>query len=324
MFLNASYYVPLRVHLVIQIPCLNEATTLPQTIRDLPIELLGVNKVTILVIDDGSTDNTAEVAKSLGAEVVSLRRNQGLAAAFQAGITRALELGADCIVNTDADNQYVGADIAKLVAPVVAGSADVVVGARPIGAISHFSPVKKVLQKLGSAVIRRLSGTTVKDAPSGFRAYSREAALRLRVFSRFSYTLETLISSGRSGLKLVNIDIRVNPKTRESRLFKSIPHYLWKSATTFTRAYVYYAPLQFFSCLSVAPLLAGGVMIARWFVLHEGQTGFRIPSLIGASVLLLFGFQLLALGVLGEISAHNRRHLEQLLYEQRKQVLARK
>ncbi|MBX7158481.1 MAG: glycosyltransferase family 2 protein [Verrucomicrobiae bacterium] len=309
--------------LIIQIPCLNEEETLPITVSDLPQNISGISKIERLVIDDGSTDRTVEVARANHVEhILSLGRRCGLAKAFMSGITRALELGADIIVNTDADNQYVGADIAKLVEPILKGEADVVIGARPISKISHFSPLKKILQKLGSAVLRQISQTTVVDAPSGFRAYSREAALRMSVFSRFTYTMETLIQAGRQGLRVVSVPIRVNGKLRESRLFKGMGRYIARSMTTMIRIYVLYAPLRFFLWLGTPLFLAGMLFMVRWLIFFlEGSERTRIPSLILAAVLILMGVQLLALGVIADLIAKNRMLSEELVYRARKSAL---
>ena len=312
-----------RPKLIIQIPCLNEEETLPITLNDLPKQIQGIEHIERLVIDDGSIDRTAEVARTQGVEhILSLGRRCGLAKAFMSGITRALELGADIIVNTDADNQYVGADIGKLVEPILKGEADVVIGARPISEISHFSPLKKILQKLGSAVLRQISQTTVIDAPSGFRAYSREAALRMNVFSRFTYTMETLIQAGRQGLRVVSVLIRVNGKLRESRLFKGMGRYLARSMTTMIRIYVIYAPMRFFLWLGTPLFLAGSFFMVRWLIYFlEGSERTRLPSLIFATVLILMGVQLLALGIIADLIAKNRILLEEISYREKKRAL---
>lgn len=312
--------------LVIQIPCLNEEATLPVTLADLPKSIPGIDTIEVLVIDDGSTDRTVEVARAHGVrEVLSLGRRCGLARAFTAGVQHALRLGADIVVNTDADNQYCGADIAELVKPILAGQADVVVGARPIANIEHFSPLKKVLQKVGSAVLRQVSQTSVDDAPSGFRAYTREAALRMNVFSRFTYTMETLIQAGRQRLRVVSVPIRVNGKLRESRLFKGMLSYITRSVTTMARIYVLYSPMRFFLWLGVPILIAGVFWMIRWlwlFVFQYEATGrTHIPSLILGAVLILIGVQLLALAILADLTAKNRVIQEEILYRLRRRDL---
>ncbi len=307
--------------LVIQIPCLNEEECLPVTLRGLPASVPGFDSVEVLVIDDGSTDRTVETARAHGVRhILSLGRRRGLARAFSAGIQEALRLGADVIVNTDADNQYVGADIPKLTAPISAGEADVVVGARPIASIGHFSPLKKLLQFAGSAVLRQVSQTDVADAPSGFRAYSREAALRINVFSRFSYTMETLIQAGRQGLRVASVPIRVNAKLRESRLFRGMFNYIRKSLATMVRIYVLYSPLRFFLWLGLPPVLAGSALMLRWlyFFTVEDSDKPRTPSLILASILVLMGVGLMALGVVADLISKNRVLLEELVYRGRR------
>src|SRR6478735_1929767 len=248
--------------LIIQIPCLNEEETLPATLADLPRELPGFDVVEWLVIDDGSTDRTVEVARENGVHhIVRLTNNKGLASGFQAGLDAALKLGADVIVNTDADNQYYGPDIAKLVAPIVAGEADMVVGDREVMTIEHFSPLKKSLQRLGSWVVRQASATTVPDTTSGFRAYNREAAIQIMVVSKFTYTLETIIQAGKLLVAIDHVPIRTNPKTRESRLFPSVPAYVRRNALSIFRIYAQYEPLRVFWSLA---LLIGLASIGVW------------------------------------------------------------
>ena len=298
--------------LVIQIPCLDEAATLPATLRDLPREVPGFDTVEWLVVDDGSTDGTAEVAVANGVDhVVRHPANRGLAAAFLTGIDAALQLGADVVVNTDADNQYAAACIADLVAPIVDGSADLVVGERPIESISSFSPLKKRLQRLGSMVVRWASGTSVRDAASGFRAFSRETALRVQVLGRYSYTMETLVQAGWQGLVVVGVPVRVNAPTRESRLVRSTAQYLRRSATTIVRSFVLYKPLRFFLVLAVVPAVAAAVLALRWVYL----TGFtddpagRVPSLVAAAVCALVAALLVVVGLLADLLSANRRTL---------------
>jgi glycosyltransferase involved in cell wall biosynthesis len=305
-----------EMKLIIQIPCFNEEATLPATLSDLPRSLPGVDRVEWLVVDDGSSDRTAEVARELGVDhVVRLPYNQGLARAFMAGLVAAVERGADVIVNTDADHQYRGADVARLVAPVVEGHADIVVGARPIATISHFSPLKRLLQRLGSRVVRGLSGTAVRDAPSGFRAFSADAALRLNVFSAYTYTLETLIQAGHTGLRVVDVPVEVNPPTRESRLIRSLPAYLHKSIVALLGAYTIYRPTRLFGALAVLFLLPATVLAARYLVfLGLGEGKGHVQSVIASGVLAISGLFMIAIGVLAHLLAINRRLLEEIRY----------
>ncbi len=310
--------------LIIQIPCYNEEKTLPVTLGEVPRQVEGVDEVEILIVDDGSADRTVEVAREAGVDhVVRFTHNRGLARAFSAGLDACLALGADVIVNMDADNQYRAGCIPGLVEPILEGRADVVVGERPIEAIEHFSWLKKRLQRLGSWVVRRLSGTEVPDATSGFRAYSREAALRLNVVSEFTYTLETLIQAGQTGIAVAHVPIETNPKTRESRLFASIGGYVWRSAQTIVRIYVMYRPLRTFVCVGALPLLAGLVLVVRFFYFYltvQGPTG-HVQSLLVGGVLLLLGVLFLVLGLLADVVAANRKLLEETLYRVRRQEL---
>ncbi len=302
---------------VIVIPCFNEADALAATLADLPGNIPGVDAVATLVVDDGSSDGTADVARRLGVDyVVRHKRNLGLAAAFRTGLDAALARGADVIIGTDADNQYVAAGIPALVAPLLAGDADVVVGCRDIGALAHFSLAKKLLQRVGSAVVRMLSGLRVADATSGFRAYSREAALRLVVLSSFSYTLETLIQAGYKGLTVKQVPAAVNPPTRPSRLFRSVPQYLRRSAATMARAYLLFKPLRVLGSAGLLTFVVGAVLIARFFYYFftvAGPTG-HVQSLLVGGVLVLLGFQLLIVALLADLIAANRRLLEDTLY----------
>jgi glycosyltransferase involved in cell wall biosynthesis len=310
--------------LVIQIPCLNEEASLPVTLADLPKSLPGIDSIEVLVVDDGSTDRTSEVARAHG--VGRVRRfpaRRGLARAFDAGLREALAMGADIIVNTDADNQYVGADVAKLVEPILARRADMVVGSRPIEAIAHFSPLKKALQRLGSAVVRALSNTDVPDATSGFRAYSREAALRLTVFTDFTYTLETLIQASQKNITIAHVPIRVNGVLRESRLFRGMGSYISRSLGTMVRVYLLYRPLRFFLALAAIFMTASLVLFTRFvvlFLMTPGQTG-HVQSIVVGGVLGVMGALFVALGVLADLSAMNRRLLEEIVVNTRKQRL---
>lgn len=311
--------------LIVQIPCLDEESVLPATLADLPRALDGFESVEWLVIDDGSTDRTIDVARESGVDhIVRFTSHKGLAVAFQAGLDAALKLGADVIVNTDADNQYRGADIEALVAPILAGHADLVVGDRNIAAHGEFPRLKKLLQRWGSWVVRRASGTNVPDAASGFRAYSREAALRVNVVSEFTYTLETLIQAGRSGLAVTHVPIRVNPKTRESRLVRSIPQYVGRSIGTIFRIYAMYEPLRIFLRLAAVVGLAGAILVGRFVYFYftvPGPTG-HVQSLVVGSALLIFAVQLALLGVIGDLLRANRVIGERTLHRVRRIELA--
>jgi glycosyltransferase involved in cell wall biosynthesis len=306
--------------LLIQIPCRNEAGTLPITLAALPRQVVGFDAVEWLVIDDGSRDGTGAVARQCGVDhVVSLPKGKGLAAAFMAGIDACLKRGADVIVNTDADNQYDARDIPALVGPILAGRADMVVGERPIGSIRHFSGLKKLLQALGSFGVRIASNTTVADAPSGFRAISKETALRLNVFSRYTYTLETLIQAGRKNLSVLSVPIRVNPELRPSRLVKNVFSYVRRSIGTIVRISVVYRPFRFFFALG-SLLSAGGVALGvRYMVLLVTDRGEgHIQSLILASILLGIGFQVILVAFLADLMSVNRGLLEDIQYRLRK------
>lgn len=314
--------------LIIQIPCYNEEQTLGLALSALPEKIDGIDQIERLIINDGSTDNTVQVAREHGVEhIVNFPINKGLAKGFMAGLQAALTAGADIIVNTDADNQYNAADIEKLVAPILEQRADIVVGTRPISDIKHFSPVKKFLQKLGSWVVRTTSNTDIADAPSGFRAISREAALRLNVFSEYTYTHETIIQAGQKGMTIVSVPIRVNADLRPSRLAKSMSSYVMRSLMTIFRIFIVYRPLRFFLWLGSLPLALGFVLGVRWLVLfayfpEPGRT--HVPSLILAAILTLAGLQLWMFGFLADLVAVNRLILEDLQYKVRKESLGMK
>ena len=305
--------------LIIQIPCLNEAETLPGTLRDLPRSLTGIDRIELLVIDDGSRDGTSEVARANGVQhVVRFRRRKGLAAAFVAGIDAALKLGADFIVNTDADNQYVGADIAKLIDPLVRGEADIVIGDRNIQALSEMSAQKKRLQRIGSWVVRQVSGTQVPDTTSGFRAYTREAALRMTIVSEFSYTLESIIQAGRRRMAIAHVPIRTNPRVRPSRLFDSIFSYIKASTATIVRIYTMYEPLKVFSYIGATIFLSGAALVVRFLYYYLTGTGLgHVQSLILSAVLMIVGFQVLLIGLVSDVISGNRKLLEDLVYRVR-------
>jgi glycosyltransferase involved in cell wall biosynthesis len=307
--------------LIIQIPCFDEEETLPLTLADLPREVPGFDVVEWLVIDDGSRDRTAEVARSLGVDhVVQHRRNRGLAAAFLTGLDTALHAGADVIVNTDADNQYDATGIPSLTRPVLEGIADIVVGERPIESISEFSGMKKRLQRLGSSVVRRFSHTDIKDAASGFRSFNREAAMRMQVFGRYTYTLETLVQAGWEGLTVTSVPIRVNPQTRESRLVKSTGQYVRRSAQTIIRSFALYRPFRFFFYVGLLPFTLGAVLLGRWLLLYflEEEYRSRIPSLVVGAVCLLVAVQIWVVAFLADLSAATRRMLSESRVRERR------
>jgi glycosyltransferase involved in cell wall biosynthesis len=310
--------------LIIQIPCHNEEASLPIAVAALPKSFPGIDTVEILVINDGSTDRTVEVARELGVHhIVGFPRNQGLAKTFMLGIRSCLERGADIIVNTDADNQYDARDIPALIQPILDGRAEIVVGARPISTIEHFSPVKKLLQRIGSGVVARVSGTRVADAPSGFRAFTREAAARLNVFSEYTYTLETIIQAGQKNMSIVSVPVRVNADLRPSRLVRSLTSYVRRSVVTMIRILVIYRPFQFFLTLGSVLFFAGlGLGVRFLYFYMSGQRQGRIQSLILAAVLMIFGFQTALLAFIADLQSVNRRLLEELL--EAKRVNARK
>lgn len=308
--------------LIVQIPCLNEEATLAATIADVPRAIAGVDEVELLVVDDGSADRTVEVARECGVHhIVRLTNNKGLAAAFQAGLDACLKLGADIVVNTDADNQYRGADIPRLVGPILAGEADMVVGDRRVATIEHFSRPKKALQAVGSWVVRRISGTEIADATSGFRAYNREAALGLLVVDNFTYTLESLIQAGKMLVAVDQTEIATNPQTRDSRLFDSTGAYVRRNALSILRIYARYEPLRVFA---TAGLLVALLAVGAWtpflldWILHGDTTG-HIQSLILGAVLFIAAVQLLALGVIGDLLA-GQRVMTQRVFERVRRV----
>lgn len=306
--------------LIIQIPCYNEQETLPITLAELPRQIDGVDAIEYLIINDGSVDDTVAVAKEHGVHhVVSFPKNKGLAKGFMAGIDACLRLGADIIVNTDADNQYSGQDIAKLVQPIVQGHAELVIGDRQINGIHHFSWAKKRLQNLGSWVVRQVSDTSVPDATSGFRALSREAALQMNVVSAFTYTLETIIQAGKKNLAVTYVPVRTNGKLRESRLFRGNWSYIRRSVATIARIYTMYEPLKMFSIIG-AILFGGGVLIGLRFIYFYVTTGGagHIQSLILAAVLLILGFQVFVLGMVADMIGSNRQLVENALYRLKK------
>jgi glycosyltransferase involved in cell wall biosynthesis len=305
--------------LIIQIPCLNEAATLPATLADLPTSLPGIDVLEWLVIDDGSRDGTAEVAKAHGVHhVVSFRRNKGLAAAFTAGIDACLKLGADFIVNTDADNQYSGKDIATLVAPLLSGDADLCIGDRNIRALDEMSPLKKLLQRLGSWVVRQVSNTSVPDTTSGFRAYTREAALRMTIVSEFSYTLESIIQAGKRRMAIAHVTVTTNPRTRDSRLFKSTFGYIKQSAATIVRIYAAHEPLKVFSYIGFSVFSVGLALAVRFLYYWATGTGYgHVQSLIFAAVMMIVGFQILLIGLVADLIGGSRKLVEDLLYRVR-------
>ncbi|MDD4564575.1 MAG: glycosyltransferase family 2 protein [Eubacteriales bacterium] len=306
--------------LIIQIPCYNEEQTLLQTINDLPKQIEGIDEIEYLIIDDGSTDKTVEVARELGVHhIVSFKQNKGLAKGFMAGIDACLHLGADIIVNTDADNQYCGADIEKLVGPIIEQKADIVIGERPIDETDHFSWRKKKFQRIGSWVVRIASKTDIPDAPSGFRAYSREAALRLNVINEYTYTLETIIQAGWNKTAITSVPIRTNPEIRKSRLFSSMWSYMKKSSTVIIRAFMMYNPLRFFMTLGIISIVLGlAVGIRFLYYYFNGAGEGHIQSLILVAILMLLGIQAIIAGLQADIIAANRKILEDIQYRIRK------
>ena len=306
--------------LIIQIPCYNEADTLEIALNDLPKHIDGIDTIEYLIINDGSRDNTVEVARRWGVHyVVDLHQNRGLARGFMAGLDACLRNGADIIVNTDADNQYCGDDIETLVRPILEGKSDIVIGSRPIDQTEHFSPLKKKLQHLGSWVVRKASRSDIPDAPSGFRAFSREAALRMNVTNEYTYTLETIVQAGRERIPMQSVNIRTNAELRPSRLFHSMFGYVKKSILTILRAYVLYKPLAFFTVLGSIPFGIGVILGIRFLVfLFQGNSTGHVQSLILASTLIMMGFMTYVVGILSDTIAAERKILEDVQYHARR------
>jgi glycosyltransferase involved in cell wall biosynthesis len=305
--------------LIIQIPCYNESTVLAETIASLPRAIPGISEIEYLIIDDGSTDNSLQIARQAGVHHIIQQYHQGLAAAFTTGLDACLRRGADIIVNTDADNQYNATDIGRLIEPILAGRAQLVVGDRGVATLQLFSPIKRLLQRMGSWVIGKASGLHTPDATSGFRALSYEAALRTLVLSEYSYTLETLIQAGAHGLPVEFVPIQTNPPTRPSRLMRNIPHFLSQSSSTIIRAYTMYRPLRVFTILGLLFILAGMIPGFRflYFFIVEGTAG-HIQSLILSAILLIVGFQILLIGLVADLISFNRKILEEVLYRLRR------
>jgi glycosyltransferase involved in cell wall biosynthesis len=312
--------------LIIQIPCLNEASTLPATLRDIPRHIPGIDAIEVLVIDDGSTDDTVRVARANGVDhVISLKNRRGLATAFTTGIDAALKLGADFIVNTDGDNQYAGEDIATLVAPLVNGQADVVIGDRNVAALKHLTWTRKRLQYIGSWVVRQVSNTQVPDTTSGFRAYTREAALRMNIVSDFTYTLESIIQAGKKRMAIAHVPIRSNPKTRPSRLFDNVWTYIKRSASTIVRIYAMYEPFKVFTSIGFMAFAAGLAISFRFLYFYFNNDGQgHLQSLLLAAVLMIVGFQVMLIGLVADVISANRKLLEDLLYRIRSMELGPK
>lgn len=307
--------------LIIQIPCYNEAETLEIALNDLPKHIDGIDKIEYLIINDGSQDNTVEVARNWGVNyVVNFKCNKGLAKGFMAGLDACLRNGADIIVNTDADNQYCGEDIEKLVRPILEGKSDIVIGARPIDQTAHFSPLKKKLQHFGSWVVRKASNSDIPDAPSGFRAYSREAALQLNVTNEYTYTLETIVQAGREKIAMTSVPIRTNGELRPSRLFHSMMGYVKKSMLTIIRAFMVYKPLRFFGILGCISFILGAALGIRYivFLLVLDSSAGHVQSLILAAILMIIGVQAVMMGLSADLIATNRKLLEDIQYRVRK------
>ena len=306
--------------LIIQIPCLNEEKTLPLVVKDIPKKIDGIDKVEILVVDDGSTDRTSEVAEELGVDhIVQLSYNRGLAYAFMVGLDTALKFGANIIVNTDGDNQYNGCDIPKLIKPILENKAEIVIGDREVDKIKHFSLTKIFLQKLGSWVVRQLSGTSIPDVTSGFRAYSKETAMQINIVSKFSYTIESIIMAGKKNIPITHVAIRTNEKLRDSRLFKSTWGYLKNSIATIVRIYAMYEPLKVFSYIGGTSFFLGFILGCRYlFFFFIESTAGHVQSLILSAILIIVGFQIILIGLAADLISINREYIEKSLYRIKK------
>jgi len=309
-----------RIKLIIQIPCFNEELTLPETIGDLPDKIEGIDSIETLIIDDGSTDRTIEVAKELGVNhIIRNTNNRGLAKSFRKGLDACLGLGADIIVNTDGDNQYAGGDIPKLVQPIVDGKAEIVIGDRQTHKIKQFSAFKKFLQKLGSRVVRQLSGTDVPDVVSGFRAISRDAALKLNIISPYSYTIEMVIQAGKKNMAIAHVPVSINPKTRESRLFKSIPSFVGRQLSSMIRMYAMYEPLRVFFYIGLIISIIGALPVIRFLYFYfTGDGSGHLQSLVLGGVLLIIGFITFMIGLVADLISFNRQLTEITLEKIRK------
>jgi glycosyltransferase involved in cell wall biosynthesis len=314
------------VKVIVQIPCYNEEQSLPATLADLPGAIAGVDEIEVLIVDDGSRDGTVETAKKCGVRhIVRFSRNQGLARAFMAGLDACLRLGADVIVNTDADNQYCGADVEALVRPILEGRADIVIGERPIDGNPEFSWLKKKLQRLGSWTVRVASSTDVPDAPSGFRAFSREAAMKLNVVSDYTYTLETIIQAGCKNMAVASVPVKTNPAMRKSRLFGSMAQYIERSVFTILRIFILYNPLTFFTALGLFFFGSGFLIGLRFlFLMFRGDSAGHVQSLLLAVALILIGSQTMILGLQADLIASNRKILEDVQYRVRRLFYDRK
>lgn len=310
--------------LIVQLPCYNEEKTLALTVKDIPRQIDGVDEVEILIIDDGSTDRTVEIAKESGVDhIIKFNKNKGLAIAFTAGLDACIKLGADIIVNTDGDNQYKSEYIPKLIKPILEGKADIVVGDRQVTNIEHFSFTKKILQKIGSWVVRQFSGTNIKDTTSGFRAYSKDAALRLNIVSPYTYTLETIIQAGKKHMTIIDVPVKTNKQLRKSRLLKSIPAYIQKQIITIIRMYTMFQPLRvfFYTGVTLFSLGSFGVLRFLYFFFTAGGAG-HIQSLVLSGVLIILAFILFMMGLVADTISFNRRLIEDTLYRTRKMELS--
>ena len=308
-----------RRTLVIQIPCHNEEEVLPAVLASLPTRVDGIARIIALVIDDGSSDRTGEIARAHGAEVLRLPVKRGLARAFLAGLERAVALGADLVVNTDGDNQYRGEDIPRLVEPIVRGQADLVIGTRPVASIESFSPAKKLLQRLGSAATRLASGTSIEDAPSGFRAMTRDAAMRLHVFNRYTYTVETIIQAGQKGMAVVSVPVGVNPVTRPSRLMRGPASYIARQLNVMVRVFMTYRPFRFFALPGIVIGGLGGMLLARFLYFYfTGDGRGHVQSVVIGSLLAGVGFALVLVGLVADLISVNRQLLEDLDWRMRR------